>query len=58
MPPNGPHHADVLNAAHHIRVKAGDYAIADQHLADAITELTQKRTSSMQKPVELEKVPA
>lgn len=46
-PPNGHTHADVLFAAHHIRVARGDYAIAEVHLADAIEQLTAKRNASL-----------
>lgn len=42
-PPDGHSYADVLNVAHRIRVEKGDYAIADNHLADAIAELTEKK---------------
>src|SRR5262245_45267076 len=38
-PPTGYTHSDVLALAHRIRVAAGDYNIADVHLADAIAEL-------------------
>lgn len=38
-PPAGHTHADVLLAAHRIRVARGDYNIAPIHLADAIEEL-------------------
>ncbi len=38
-PPAGHTHADVLLAAHRIRVERGDYNIAQIHLADAIEEL-------------------
>jgi hypothetical protein len=38
-PPAGHTHADVLFAAHRIRVQRGDYNIATVHLADAIEEL-------------------
>jgi catechol 2,3-dioxygenase-like lactoylglutathione lyase family enzyme len=38
-PPAGFTHADVLFAAHHIRVARGDRHIAEIHLADAIEEL-------------------
>lgn len=38
-PPHGFTHADVLSEAHHIRVASGDYAIAEEHLADAIERL-------------------
>ena len=46
-PPQGYTHADVLFAAHHIRVARGDRNIAEVHLADAIEQLTTKRTSSL-----------
>ncbi len=46
-PPQGYTHADVLFAAHHIRVTRGDRNIAEVHLADAIEQLTTKRTSSL-----------
>lgn len=42
-PPVGYTHSDVLTAAHRIRVERGDYAISDQHLADAIAELSEQR---------------
>jgi hypothetical protein len=38
-PPAGHTHADVLLAAHRIRVERGDYNIAQVHLADAIEQL-------------------
>jgi catechol 2,3-dioxygenase-like lactoylglutathione lyase family enzyme len=38
-PPVGHTHAEVLRRAHELRVAAGDYAIADRHLADALAEL-------------------
>ncbi len=46
-PPAGATHADVLMAAHKIRVKRGDPNIAEQHLADAIEELTRERHESL-----------
>ena len=46
-PPQGCTIADVLSTAHRIRVEAGDYAISDKHLADAITELTEKMQKSL-----------
>jgi len=46
-PPQGYTHADVLFAAHHIRVARGDHNIAEVHLADAIEQMTTKRTSSL-----------
>ncbi len=45
VPPEGYSVADVLATAHRLRVQAGDYAIADRHLADAIAELTQQRVA-------------
>jgi glyoxalase family protein len=39
VPPAGHTHADVLLAAHRLRVARGDYNIAPVHLADAIEEL-------------------
>ena len=42
-PPEGHTYADVLSVAHRMRVEKGDYAIADNHLADAIAELTEKK---------------
>ena len=47
-PPQGYTIADVLHEAHNIRVAAGDYAIEDKHLADAIIELTQRRVPSLE----------
>lgn len=38
-PPAGHSHTDVLLRAHHLRVAAGDYNIAEIHLADAIEAL-------------------
>jgi len=38
-PPAGHTHADVLLAAHRIRVERGDYNITPVHLADAIEQL-------------------
>lgn len=46
-PPEGYTFADVLRKAHELRVAAGDYAIADHHLADAIEELTERRNPSL-----------
>ncbi len=43
VPPEGHTLADVLGVAHRLRVEAGDYAITDKHLADAIAELTRQR---------------
>src|SRR5262245_3034979 len=41
-PPAGATHADVLHLAHKIRLERGAYNIADEHLADAIEQLSQK----------------
>ena len=42
-PPRGSSHAEVMIEAHRIRVAAGDYNIAEKHLADAI-ELIVRRS--------------
>ncbi len=42
-PPQGYTIADVLRTAHNLRIQAGDYAIEDKHLADAIARLTEHR---------------
>lgn len=47
IPPEGFTYGDVLAAAHRIRVAAGDYNIEDRHLADAINELVEGRTTSL-----------
>lgn len=47
VPPEGFTHADVLRRAHGLRVAAGDYAIADKHIADAIMEMMQERNPSL-----------
>jgi catechol 2,3-dioxygenase-like lactoylglutathione lyase family enzyme len=44
-PPHGHTHADVLLAAHRIRVARGDYNIGRVHVADAIEELSAQRQS-------------
>jgi glyoxalase family protein len=44
-PPEGYSLADVLSVAHRLRVQAGDYAIADKHIADALAELTAQKVS-------------
>ena len=46
-PPQGYTIADVLHEAHKIRVAAGDYAIEDKHLADAIIHLTERRVPNL-----------
>ena len=42
-PPEGYKHAEVLREAHRLRVAAGDRAIVDRHLADAVATLTRAR---------------
>ena len=44
-PPAGHTHADVLFAAHLLRVERGDHNIEPVHLADAIEQLTRERPS-------------
>jgi catechol 2,3-dioxygenase-like lactoylglutathione lyase family enzyme len=46
-PPQGFTHADVLLAAHKLRVERGDYNIAPIHLADAIEDLTTTSRGSL-----------
>ncbi|NJN81512.1 MAG: VOC family protein [Caldilineaceae bacterium] len=46
-PPQGCRHADVLMAAHRLRVARGDKAIDRVHLADAIEELVTQRHPSL-----------
>src|ERR1700758_1182404 len=46
-PPAGRTHADVLLAAHRIRVQRGDYNIAPVHLADAIEQLVLASNESL-----------
>lgn len=46
-PPFGCSHADVMIAAHRIRVTKGDYNIAEEHLADAIEMLVERRQGSL-----------
>ncbi len=46
-PPLGCSHADVMIEAHKIRVARGDYNIQEEHLADAIEDLVQRRQSSL-----------
>lgn len=47
-PPAGYTHADVLATAHNLRIAAGDYAIADRHLADAIALLVARRAPQIE----------
>ncbi len=46
-PPFGCSHADVMIEAHRIRVENGDYNIAEEHLADAIELLVERRQQSL-----------
>ncbi len=46
-PPEGFTHSDVLRLSHDLRVERGDYAITDEHLADAIVILTEDSTDSL-----------
>ena len=56
VPPEGYTHADVLRTAHRIRVAAGDYNINDEHLADALIELSERRTAAANEAWELEQI--
>ena len=49
-PPVGYTHADVLALAHNLRVAAGDYAIEDRHLADALAQLIAARAPKIAEP--------
>ena len=49
-PPVGYTHADVLALAHNLRVAAGDYAIDDRHLADALAQLIAARAPKIAEP--------
>ena len=40
-------HTEVLTAAHHIRIAAGDSTIDRIHIADAIEQLAQAKTQSL-----------
>lgn len=46
-PPFGYTYSDVLAAAHNLRVAAGDYNIADHHIADAIAQLIAQRAPKL-----------
>lgn len=46
-PPPGVTEADVLYEAHKLRVERGDYAIGDEHIADALILLTERTTRSL-----------
>ena len=47
FPPEGCTHADVMIEAHRLRVARGDYNIAEEHLADAIELLVERRQQSL-----------
>jgi catechol 2,3-dioxygenase-like lactoylglutathione lyase family enzyme len=49
-PPAGFLHSDVLATAHRLRVAAGAGNITDEHLADAIELLTQRRAARLTDP--------
>jgi catechol 2,3-dioxygenase-like lactoylglutathione lyase family enzyme len=49
-PPFGFTHADVLLAAHKLRVERGDYNIAPVHVADAIEQLVTSSRGSLSRP--------
>ena len=57
-PPAGFTHADVLLAAHRIRVERGDYNIAQEHLADAIEALVRRSRESLSDEKEEERWPS
>jgi catechol 2,3-dioxygenase-like lactoylglutathione lyase family enzyme len=46
-PPPGFSHGEVLLEAHRLRVEAGDYNIAERHLADAIERLVTRSRESL-----------
>ncbi len=46
-PPEGCRHADVMIEAHRLRVARGDYNIGEEHLADAIELLVERRHQSL-----------
>jgi hypothetical protein len=43
VPPEGYSFVDVLATAHRLRVAAGAYNIQEDHLADAIAELAERK---------------
>ncbi|MCB0060729.1 MAG: VOC family protein [Caldilineaceae bacterium] len=47
VPPAGYTEGEVLHEAHKLRVARGDYNITDEHLADAIEQMTVRATSSL-----------
>ncbi len=55
-PPEGCTIADVLSAAHRIRIAAGDYNIGDAHIADALIELSERKAAGIKEAWELEQI--
>ena len=47
IPPRGSSHAEVLLEAHKLRVAAGDKAIAEIHLADAVEKIVERTQASL-----------
>jgi catechol 2,3-dioxygenase-like lactoylglutathione lyase family enzyme len=47
IPPRGSTHAEVLLEAHKLRVAAGDHAIAESHLADAVEMIVERSQASL-----------
>ena len=47
IPPRGSNHAEVLLEAHKLRVAAGDAAIGENHLADAVEQIVERSQSSL-----------
>ncbi len=45
VPPEGYTVADVLSLAHRLRIVAGDYNVRDEHLADAVAQLSAQQAS-------------
>ena len=56
-PPHGHTHADVLLAAHELRVERGDYNIDQAHLADAIEALAAQSRVALGRPLAEEPLP-
>jgi hypothetical protein len=46
-PPVGVTHTEVLLEAHKLRVSRDDYAISDEHVADALEVLTTRTTRTL-----------
>jgi len=47
MPPRGSSHAEVMLEAHKLRVRAGDLAIGEVHLADAVELIVERSQQSL-----------